>query len=61
MLTGMSARTLPVQSLKSAEAMGLDWDALCAVATIILMLLITTGFSQERYIIRGLTFGTIKG
>jgi len=60
-LTGMSARTLPVQSLKFAEAMGLDWGALCAAATIILLPPIAMGIFLRKYIIRGLTFGAIKG
>ena len=52
-LTGMNARTLPVQSLKFAEAMGLDWGALCAAATIILLLLMAMGIFLRKYIIRG--------
>ena len=59
-LTGTSARTMPVAVQLFMRETGIDWGHMCAVAAVMMIpMLIFTLFIQ-RYLVRGLTFGAIK-
>lgn len=60
-LTGVGARTLPVQALQFWGSLGLDWGAMCAAAMLITSPVLVFGVIVRRYLIRGLTFGAVKG
>jgi len=59
-LTGINARTLPVQALQFVASLGLDWGALTAAAIIIALPMIIFGIIIRNYLVRGLTLGVVK-
>jgi multiple sugar transport system permease protein len=60
-LTSIHARTLPAALTTFISVFGLLWGQMCAAATVIMLpILIFTLFTQ-RYLIRGLTMGAVKG
>jgi ABC-type glycerol-3-phosphate transport system permease component len=60
-LTSIKARTLPATLTTFISVFGLLWGQMCAAATVIMLpILIFTWFTQ-RYLIRGLTMGAVKG
>jgi multiple sugar transport system permease protein len=59
-LTGTSARTMPVAVQLFMRETGIDWGHMCAAAVVMMVpMLIVTLFIQ-RYLVRGLTFGAVK-
>ncbi len=60
-LTGTQARTMPVAVQLFMRETGIDWTHMCAAAVVMMIpMLIFTLFIQ-RYLVRGLTFGAVKG
>ena len=60
-LTGTRARTMPVAVQLFMRETGIDWTHMCAAAVVMMIpMLIFTMFIQ-RYLVRGLTFGAVKG
>ncbi len=60
LLTGASAKTLPVMVASQTGSQGISWWSMAAVATAAILPLILVGILLERYIIRGLTAGSVK-
>lgn len=61
LLTGMNARTVPVQAMRFMGEITSDWGALCAAAVIIVLPIFIIGIILRKYLIKGLTFGALKG
>jgi len=61
LLTGVNARTVPVQAMRFMGEISLDWGALCAAAVLITLPVFVIGIILRRYLIQGLTFGGLKG
>ncbi len=60
LLTGASAKTLPVMVASQTGSQGISWWSMAAIATAAILPLILVGVLLERYIIRGLTAGAVK-
>jgi multiple sugar transport system permease protein len=60
LLTGASAKTLPVMVASQTGSQGISWWSMAAVSTAAILPLILVGILLERYIIRGLTAGSVK-
>jgi multiple sugar transport system permease protein len=60
LLTGASAKTLPVMVASQTGSQGISWWSMAAIATAAILPLILVGILLERYIIRGLTAGAVK-
>ncbi len=60
LLTGASAKTLPVMVASQTGSQGISWWSMAAIATAAILPLILVGMLLERYIIRGLTAGAVK-
>lgn len=60
-ITATKARTLPVQALQFWSVVGMDWGALCAAVMLITLPVLIFGIAIRKYLIRGLTFGAVKG
>ena len=60
LLTGASAKTLPVMVASQTGSQGISWWSMAAIATAAILPLVLVGILLERYIIRGLTAGAVK-
>jgi len=60
LLSGTSARTLPVMVASQTGSQGISWWSMAALATAAIAPLILVGILLERYIIKGLTAGAVK-
>jgi len=60
LLTGASAKTLPVMVASQTGSQGISWWSMAAIATAAILPLILVGILLERYIIKGLTAGAVK-
>jgi multiple sugar transport system permease protein len=60
LLTSSEAKTLPVMVASQTGSQGINWWAMAALATAAIMPLIIIGILLERYIIKGLTAGSVK-
>lgn len=61
MLTRSAAKTIPVDLAGLRTIRGVEWGNSCALATLVMMPAILVTIFAERYIVRGLTFGAVKG
>jgi multiple sugar transport system permease protein len=61
LLTGSSAKTLPVMVASQTGSQGINWWSMAALSTAAIAPLVVVGILLERYIIRGLTAGSVKG
>jgi len=60
-LTGTQARTLPVAIAALRTPAETEWGQISAIATFILLPILIFAWSIQRYLVRGLTFGAIRG
>lgn len=60
-LAGANTRTLPLTLYNFLGYSFVDWGALMAAATIIVFPVLLIAFTMQRYIIKGLTTGAVKG
>jgi multiple sugar transport system permease protein len=60
-LTGSKTMTLPVALFGYISVHNVNWGSLCASGVITALPVITFAMVVQRYIIRGLTFGAVKG
>jgi multiple sugar transport system permease protein len=61
LLTGSGAKTLPVMVASQTGSQGINWWSMAALSTAAIAPLVLVGILLERYIIKGLTAGSIKG
>ena len=61
LLTSTNAKTLPVMVASQTGSQGINWWSMAALATAAIAPLVLIGVFLERYIIRGLTAGALKG
>lgn len=61
LLTGSSAKTLPVMVASQTGSQGINWWSMAALSAAAIAPLVVVGIMLERYIIRGLTAGSVKG
>ncbi len=61
LLTGSQAKTLPVMVASQTGSQGINWWSMAALSTAAIAPLVIVGILLERYIIRGLTAGSVKG
>jgi multiple sugar transport system permease protein len=61
LLTGAGAKTLPVMVASQTGSQGINWWSMAALSTAAIAPLVVVGILLERYIIRGLTAGSVKG
>ncbi|MDB5541284.1 MAG: Mannitol transporter permease [Devosia sp.] len=61
LLTSSEAKTLPVMVASQTGSQGINWWAMAALSTAAIAPLVLIGILLERYIIKGLTAGSIKG
>ena len=60
LLTSSNAKTLPVMVASQTGSQGINWWAMAALSTAAIAPLVVIGIVLERYIIKGLTAGTVK-
>ena len=61
LLTGADAKTLPVMVASQTGSQGINWWSMAALSTAAIAPLVVVGVLLERYIIKGLTAGSVKG
>ncbi len=61
LLTSTNAKTLPVMVASQTGSQGINWWSMAALATAAIAPLVFIGIVLERYIIKGLTAGSLKG
>jgi len=60
-IAGNSTRTLPVAAFNFVSYDSLNWGGLTAASTIITLPVLLMTFLVQKHIVRGLTFGALKG
>lgn len=60
-LTSTNAKTLPVGAITFVAARGIEWGNTTAASTIILIPLIVLMVMLQKFLVKGLTFGALKG
>ena len=60
LLTSTDAKTLPVMVASQTGSQGINWWSMAALATMAIAPLVLIGIFLERYIIKGMTAGSIK-
>jgi multiple sugar transport system permease protein len=60
LLTSTDAKTLPVLVASQTGSQGINWWSMAAVSTAAIAPLVVIGIVLERYIIKGLTAGSVK-
>lgn len=60
-LSGSKTRTLPLALFNFLGYSFVDWGALMAAATIVVLPILIISFATQRYIVRGITAGAVKG
>jgi multiple sugar transport system permease protein len=61
LLTGVETRTVPVAMAQTIGGdIGVRWGLLAAIETLFLIPVIVVTFALQKYLLRGVTFGTIK-
>jgi multiple sugar transport system permease protein len=61
LLTSSQAKTLPVMVASQTGSQGINWWSMAALSTAAIAPLVLIGVVLERYIIKGLTAGSVKG
>ena len=60
-LSGRDTQTLPVSITSFLTFQGIQWGALTAAATLVMLPMIVLGLLVQGQIVRGLTLGSVKG
>jgi multiple sugar transport system permease protein len=60
LLTSSDAKTLPVMVASQTGSQGIDWWSMAALSTAAIAPLVVIGIFLERYIVKGLTAGSVK-
>lgn len=61
MLTGTETRTVPVALASALQGeLGVDWGLLAAIETLYVLPVLVVAVSLQKYLLRGLTFGTVR-
>ena len=60
-LTGRDTQTLPVSITSFLTFQGIQWGALTAAATLIMLPMIVLGMLVQGQVVRGMTLGSVKG
>ena len=60
-LTGRGTRTLPIAISSFLGAVSIDWGASSAAATLATVPIFIAGVFIQKYFVRGLTSGAVKG
>ena len=60
LLTSSEAKTLPVMVASQTGSQGINWWAMAAISTAAIAPLVLVGVLLERYIVKGLTAGSVK-
>jgi multiple sugar transport system permease protein len=60
LLTSTNAKTLPVMVASQTGSQGINWWSMAALSTAAIAPLIVIGIFLERYIVKGLTAGSVK-
>jgi multiple sugar transport system permease protein len=60
LLTSSEAKTLPVMVASQTGSQGINWWAMAALSTAAIAPLVLVGVLLERYIVKGLTAGSVK-
>jgi len=60
-LAGSSTRTVPVAIASEIGFYGIEWDKMCAIATLSMIPMFSLALLVQRYLVRGLTMGAVKG
>ena len=60
-MTGIHTKTLPVGIAAFITDRGIEWENMAAAGTAMILPLAVMFYVIQRYLIRGLTFGVVKG
>ncbi|GIX06356.1 MAG: hypothetical protein KatS3mg115_0759 [Candidatus Poribacteria bacterium] len=61
MLTGQRTRTVPVALARTLQGeRGVDWGVLAAIETLYILPVLLVALLLQQYLLRGLTFGTVR-
>ena len=61
MLTGQKTRTVPVALARTLQGeRGVDWGVLAAIETLYILPVLAVALLLQKYLLRGLTFGTVR-
>jgi multiple sugar transport system permease protein len=60
LLTSTDAKTLPVMVASQTGSQGINWWSMAALSTAAIAPLVIVGIALERYIIKGMTAGSVK-
>ena len=61
MLTGQSSQTLPVAITSFMTYSGIEWGPISAAGVIVMIPMIIFGLLAQKNLVKGLTFGAVKG
>ena len=59
--SGPNSGTIPILAAQLVTQTGIDWGALTAIGTVVVLPMIAVGLAVRRYLVRGLTLGAVKG
>ena len=61
LLTGTNTKTLPVAIAAFITDRGIEWGSMAAAGTALIIPLAIMFYSIQKYLVRGLAFGAVKG
>jgi multiple sugar transport system permease protein len=61
MLTNIDTYTLPAAISKFVGSISVDWGKSSAAATVTMLPIVVAGFFAQKYLVRGMTLGAVKG
>lgn len=61
MLTSSDARTLPILAANAIKPKSISWGLACAAGVMMSLPVVIVVLSAQRYLVRGLTLGAVKG
>jgi len=60
-LAGSRTRTIPVTIASGIGFYGIEWDKMCAISTLSMIPMFLFALLAQKYLVRGLTLGAVKG